>query len=1108
MQMKEDVHTIRDLIDRQAEAQPDQGFLLSPETKRGVTFRQLQEQVRQLCGLFQTMGLAPGDQIAFLMDNGLFTAQLFLGTLYGGFVTVPLNVRAGVSQLSYTLENCDAKFVFVGRRYEALLKEVLGHVRRPVEVVWADADSGPAVSEAPAMSAALPTLRADDAAMLMYTSGSTGQPKGPIHTHRSILAHGRNSVQAHELTAADRSLLVLPLYHINAECVTLIPTLLSGGSVVLPHGFTVSEFWNWIDDYRCTWSAVVPTIISQLLDWKDPKAENRAAAFARIRFLRSSSAPLSPALHREFIDKFKLPLIQAMGSSEAGNVFSNPVPPRVNKVGSPGLPWGFEAKIVDRDGAELPAGEPGEVWLRGDGMMRGYYKDPTATAAALDGEGWLHTGDLAYRDADGYFFVVGRSKELIIKGGVNIAPKQIDEVLEAHPAVLEATAVGVPDRYVGEDLVAFAVLRDGMRCAELDLLSFCESHLGYFKTPTRVHFVADLPKGPSGKVQRLHLVEEAERLAAARTPPLKDETDATAMAKEAAWNEDGFPLEQLITDIWTDLLAAPEIRPDSNFFALGGQSLQAIQCLSHLRERTEILLSLGDFFENATVAELAAVMRQRWAQRRMQASDNRDQARDDLQPIPVRDASQPCLLSPAQERIWFMEQVKAGEPAYNEAEAVRLKGPLDVAAMERAFNIMVGRHEILRTTIEALDGKPTTIIHESFPLQFKKISLTHLESGRREAELAQLLIDEPRFPYRLEAEPAVRVTIVEMDGEDQAVILMMHHIICDSASLGLLWRELATLYEACVKGEPSPLPPLPIQYGDFAVWQRQPRQKEQFAEDIAFWKEKLSGAPSLLDQPTDRPRPPVFSFRGTKRQFAFDAALAADLRRLCRQHQTSLFTVFAAALNTVMHRYTNQDDILIGIPIAARERPELRPLIGFLVDTHVLRTDVSGDPTFRELMADVQENVANVYAHRSVPFDQVVSVLQPERNLSYSPLIQVVLNWRDRDDQPQFIGLTGLKVEPLLAQPKIAKFDLTLTLTDTGSEIYLEIEYNTDLFNEDRIERLVGHMNVMLNGVVANVEQRLSELPLLSASERHQLLYGWNATQAASPAQRSENYIV
>src|SRR3984957_11880515 len=502
--------TVRDLIDRMAGTRPDIPFLISPETGRVLTFRGLREQCLNLCPRFQQMGLEHGDKIAFLMDNGLFTAQLFLGAMYGGFVSVPLNVRGGVSQLSYTLDHCDAKIVFVGSGYDALIKEILTNVRRSVEVVAADLDACPEVHETPSVTSdALPPVKAEDAAMLMYSSGSTGQPKGALHTNRSVLAHGRNSAHSHQLSAADRSLLVLPLYHINAECVTLLPTLTSGGSVVLPLGFVVGEFWNWLDDYHCTWSAVVPTIISQLLDWKDPKAKSRADAFQRIRFLRTSSAPLSPSLHREFLDKFDLLLIQAMGSSEAGNVFSNPLPPAKNKIGSPGLPWGFETKIISPEGAELPLGEPGQVLLRGDGMMQSYYKDPAGTAAALDAGGWLLTGDLAYRDEDGYFFVVGRSKELIIKGGMNIAPKQIDEVLERHPAVLEAAAIGVPDRYLGEDVVTFAVLRNGMSCDKRELFSLCEKHLGHFKTPTRIHFVKDLPKGPSGKVQRLKLEEDA-----------------------------------------------------------------------------------------------------------------------------------------------------------------------------------------------------------------------------------------------------------------------------------------------------------------------------------------------------------------------------------------------------------------------------------------------------------------------------------------------------------------------------------------------------------------------------------------------------------------------
>ena len=828
MTWNSEVDTVRDLIDRMAGSQPDDAFLISPETGRVLTFKGLQEQAHCLHGRFRQMGLEYGDKVALLMDNGLFTAQLFLGAMYGGFVSVPLNVRAGVSQLAYTLDHCDAKVVFVGDQYDALIEEVMADVRRPVEVVSADLDGCLEVGDTAFIADTLPPVRAEDAALLIYSSGTTGQPKGAVHTHRSVLAHGRNSARAHQLTAADRSLLVLPLYHINAECVTLLPALTSGGSVVVPHGFAVSEFWDWLDDFRCTWSALVPTIISQLLDWKDPKAGNRVAAFQRIRFLRSSSGPLSPSLHREFMEKFELPLIQAMGSTEAGNVFSNPVPPGINKIGSPGLLWGFEGKIVDHAGAELPDGQPGEILLRGDGLLQGYYKDPAETAAAVDAEGWLHTDDLAYRDEDGYFFVVGRSKEVVIKGGMNIAPKQIDEVLETHPAVLEAAAVGVPDRYLGEDLVAFAVVRTGMCCEEGELLSFCQGHLGYFKTPTRIHFVQDLPKGPSGKVQRLRLVEEAERRSVPRSASLTGSSEAggtDGYGEHNVLSATDQPIEKIIAGIWSDLLGQAEIDPQDNFFALGGQSLLAIQCLSRLREELPVILSLSDFFENATVVQLAALVRNRLANSAAQETAGSTQSGVDSQSIPRRDRSVPCPLSLSQERIWFLEQLNPGVPVYNEAEAVRLNGELDVEVLEQALNAIIARHEILRTTIQASDGRPVAIVHESWPVQLKKIDLRHLPAGQREAELARLLVDEPRHLYRLEAEPGIRASVIQLAAEEHVFILMMHHIVCDRLSVGILWRELATVYEALVSGHSYALPPLPIQYGDYEPGSDNPSSK-------------------------------------------------------------------------------------------------------------------------------------------------------------------------------------------------------------------------------------------------------------------------------------------
>ena len=1104
-----EIKTVRDLIDRRAETRGDLAFLISPETGRVLTFKMLQEQAQYLCRRFRQMGLGHGDKIALLMDNGLFTAQLFLGAMYGGFVVVPLNVRAGLSQLSYTLDHCDAKVVYVGSKYDTLIKEMMAHVRRSVEIVAADINSCPEVEAqvAPFLSDALLPLGAEDPALLMYSSGTTGNPRGGLHTHRSVLAHGRNCVTSHQLTAADRSLFVLPLYHINGECVTLIPTLTAGGSAVIPHGFVVSEFWNWLDDYRCTWSALVPTIISQLLDWKDPKAESRRAAFERIRFLRTSSAPLSPSLHREFIEKFKLPLIQAMGCTEGGNVFSNPVPPGENKIGSPGLVWGFESKIINSQGVELPAGEPGEVLLRGEGMVQCYYKDPQATASAFDAEGWLHTGDLAYRDKDGYFFIVGRSKELIIKGGMNIAPRQIDEVLESHPAILEAAAVGVRDRYLGEDVVAFAVLRDGMTCDEPALLGFCEKHLGHFKTPTRIHFVDDLPKGPSGKVQRLKLQEHAAQRSASEPNSYRGNiaTSGEELASGTNSAATPTPIEQIIAEAWAKLLTLPQVDVHSNFFSIGGHSLLAMQCLSMLREKLPISLSLSDFFENATVAQQATLIRERL--RPLSSVESTVAWEQELlrqvgpaiadETIPSRDRSLPCPLSPNQRRIWFMEQLGSGDPVYNEVDAVHLRGDLNIDLLEKALNVIVARHEVLRTTIPIIDGEPRTVVHESWPLQLKQIDLSSLASAQRNAEVERLLIDEPRFPYCLETAPGIRVTLLRLGAMDYVLILMMHHIICDWTSVGVLWRELSALYRAGRSGDLLELPALPIQHGDYAVWQQQQLTEQDFAKDLAYWEENLRDAPALLELPMDRSsRLPVLSYRGARKRFVIPSTLVLALRDCSRRERFSLFTIATAALYTLLYRYTGQEDISVGIPLAVRDRPEVQSMIGFLLHTHVLRLQLSGELSFRELMARVQKGVLDLYAHRSPPFDEVVRRVKPPRNPSYTPLFQVLLNWRDRDQQLSFIGLDGIEVETLLADTRISKFDLTLMFTDGGDETWLEIEYSTDLFEEARIDRMVGHLRIVLEGAAANPQQRLSELPLLTSAERQELLMESDAIAA------------
>ena len=499
--------TIRHYIDQRAREQPDKEYLIAPETGRALTYGRLQRDARLLAGVLRAQGLRPGEKVALMLHNGYQTADLFLGVMYAGGVVAPLNLLAQASQLAYVLEHSGARVIFVAPEYRERLTVALAGCTRPVAVHEIDID---AEEIFPGASPAedLPEIAEDGEALLMYTSGTTGRPKGALLTHRNVVAGGRFTSEAHALGPDDRVLCSLPLYHINGQIVTVVAPLVHGGSIVMPHKFSVSNFWELLAHYRCTWFNVVPTIVSYLLNEPDPRVARRELALERLRFGRSASAPLPPSLHQAFERQFGFDIIETMGLTEtAAPVFSNPLDPAKRKVGSPGVAFGVEAKVVDRAGRELASGTIGEILVRGDNVMQRYHQDPKTTAETLEPDGWLHTGDLGYRDADGFFFITGRLKELIIKGGENIAPREIDEALYRHPAVLEAAAVGIPDPAYGQEIMACIVLKPGQRCSEGELRTFCLKELGRYKTPKIIRFVNSIPKGPSGKVQRLKLIE-------------------------------------------------------------------------------------------------------------------------------------------------------------------------------------------------------------------------------------------------------------------------------------------------------------------------------------------------------------------------------------------------------------------------------------------------------------------------------------------------------------------------------------------------------------------------------------------------------------------------
>ncbi len=501
------MRTIRHYVDLQAREQPAAPYLIAPETGRVMTYVQLQADCVQVGRYLAAQGLAKGDKVALMLHNGYQTGRLLIGVMYAGYMVAPLNLLAQPSQLAYVLDHSDTRLVFTSVELSERLNTALKAIKRDIKVVVIDPDADSIFDESSLPDAQLPPVTEGDDALLMYTSGTTGKPKGVVLSHKNVASGGEFTSRAHHLMAHDRVMCALPLYHINGQIVTTVAPIVHGGSVVMPHRFSVTNYWATVAHHRCTWINVVPTLIAYLLNAPDPRASG--LDLTAVKFCRSASAPLPPELHRAFEEKFGISIIETFGMTETNApCFTNPYDRAKRKIGSPGQAFGNKGKVIDpATGQDLPTERVGELMVRGDNVMKGYYKDPATTAKTLRPDGWMHTGDLGYMDADGFVFVTGRIKELIIKGGENIAPREIDEALLRHPAVLEAAAVGIPDAHYGQEIMACIVLKPGTSCSTDELRTFSLQELGKYKTPKVIRLVDALPKGPSGKVQRLKLLE-------------------------------------------------------------------------------------------------------------------------------------------------------------------------------------------------------------------------------------------------------------------------------------------------------------------------------------------------------------------------------------------------------------------------------------------------------------------------------------------------------------------------------------------------------------------------------------------------------------------------
>ena len=992
------------------------------------------------------------------------TVVSLLAVLKAGGAYVPLDPRYPAERLAFMLGDAGVQALVTTSALAARLPEHGGEtVLLDVEAEEIARESGDALSVA---------VDPENAAYVIYTSGSTGTPKGVAVTHRNVVRLVRGAQYAR--FAADETFLQLAPVAFDASTFEIWGALLNGAclAVAPPHTLSVEELGTVIERHGVTTLWLTAGLFHQVVDAALP-------ALAGMRQLLAGGDVLSPEHVRRVREAYPaLRLVNGYGPTEnttftCCHIVSGEVGASV-PIGRPIA--NTRAYVLDAELHPAPVGVPGELYAAGDGVARGYLGRPELTAerfvpdpfSRTPGARMYRTGDRVRWRADGSIEFLGRIDQQVKVRGFRIEPGEIEAALLRLPGVREAVVMAREDVPGDRRLVAYFVAEGEMPDAPA-LRAALREWLPEHMVPSAFVALDALPLTANGKVDR-------------RALPAPE----TASPREGA-TAPRTPTEELLAGIWTEVLGT-EVGVHDGFFDLGGHSLLATQVVSRVRQLFGAELPLRALFEASTVAELAP---------RVEAA-LRDRPGDGAPPLlPLPRDGRPLPLSFAQERLWFLSQLEAESALYSVPGALRLTGPLDVAALERTLEELVRRHESLRTTFVFRDGVPGQVVADATRPALPLDDLSALPPEEREAEARRRVNDEARRPFDLVRGPLFRARLLRLAPEEHVLVLVMHHVVSDGWSLGVLFREVGALYAALAAGEEPRLPELPVQYADFAAWQRAWLGGGVLSGQLAYWRERLADAPAVLELPTDRPRRAVYRYVGAQETRLLPAALADRLRELSRREGATLFMTLLGAFQLLLTRYSGQEDLVVGTPIAGRTQAEVEGLIGFFINTLVLRTDLSGDPGFTELLARVRETTLGAYAHQDVPFERLVEELQPERSLSYTPLFQVMFALQNIPGLS--FRLPGLTLDSVEVDTGTNKFDLTLFAQEIPEGIHLVLGHSSDLFDRATAARMLEQLELLLEGITAAPERRISELPLLREAERQVVLEEWNRTEAEFP---------
>ena len=1062
---------LHQLFEEQVEKTPGAVALVFEQKK--LSYAELNRRANQLAHYLRKLGVKPDDLIGVCMERSVEMVVALLGVLKAGGAYVPLEPEYPVDRLRYMIKDAglklvlshhglwesaglDGQWLWIDKLQKALALEATE-----------DLDSG---------------LDAESLAYVIYTSGSTGKPKAAMNRHRGISNRLKWMQGTYVLKSTDRVLQKTP-FSFDVSVWEFFWPLLTGAGLVIarPGGHRDSAYLvQLIQEGGITTLHFVPSMLQVFLE------EPKVGQCASLRRVICSGEALGVELQDRCLQQLRgVELHNLYGPTEASvdvtfwHCTSEPHQKNV-PLGHP--IWNTQIYIVSPNLEVVPVGVSGEILIGGVGLGRGYLHRPDLTAerfipdpfARTGGQRLYRTGDVGRYLQDGVIEYLGRMDYQVKIRGYRIELGEIETRLSEHPGVQQAVVLAREDTPGAQRLVAYytsssAAGPEHEVVSAEQLRLHLSASLQEYMVPAAYVQLESLPLTSNGKLDRKAL-------------PAPGSDAYSTSAYEPPQGE----IETKLAQVWTEVLKLDQVGRHDNFFDLGGHSLLAVRVMVRVREALKVEVTIKDLFAHPVLTDLAGVL--------TSASSA------ELSPIVAMERGADLPLSFAQQRLWFLAQMEGVSQAYHMHIGWRLKGSLDSAALRKALDRIVARHESLRTIFAMVDEEPVQRILSRTDSRFHLVEhdLRGLSDARE--ELARLAVEEAEASFDLEAGPLIRGRLIRLAEEEDALLITMHHIVSDGWSLGVFTNELSTLYEAFVRREADPLPELEIQYADYTVWQRKWIEGEILQQQAAYWKNALTGAPALLELPTEHPRPAQQDFAGALAKLGLNRQLTAGLKRLGRRHGATLYMSLLVGWAVLLSRLSGQQDVVIGTPTANRRQLEVEGLIGFFVNTLAVRLALSGSPTVSELLKQTREQVLAAQQHQDIPFEQVVDLLNPVRSLSHSPLFQVMFGWQNNEQGS--LQLEGIEATPLYPPRRVARLDLSASLGESDGGIVGVVEYATSLFDAAAMERYFGYFRNLLEAMVADDMQAVDRLPMLDATERHRVLYDWNETRTELPSDK------